>query len=109
MGRPTQKQVHFIRPTLLSNSGNTPHEVAARYRWNLSEIPSITATAESGASKWNTALWDQAVWSGAYTAQQRVAGAYGMGPEVAIAIRGASSSRTTLTGIDVTIEEGGYL
>jgi hypothetical protein len=109
LGSPRQKQVHFIRPTILSQGGNIPHEVAARYRWDLTEIPSITSTPSAGGSLWGTALWDQSVWGGSYSSQQRVAGAYGIGPEVAIAIRGASSSRMTLTGIDVNWEGGGFL
>lgn len=109
MGRPTQKQVHFLRPTILSQGGSIPHEIAARFRWDLTEIPSISATPTSGGSLWDIGLWDTAVWGGSYNAQQVVHGAYGIGPEVAIAIRGAASSRMTLTGIDVSWEEGGFL
>jgi len=109
MGRPTQKQVHFIRPTLLSQGGAIPHEVAAKFRWDLTEIAAITSTPSSGGALWDAALWDQAVWGGAYNAQQQVFGACGTGPELAIAIRGASSSRMTWTGTDVNYEEGGFL
>ena len=109
MGRPTQKQIHFLRPTILSQGGAVTHEIAARYRWDLSAIPTLTAVASSGASLWGTAIWDTAVWGGSYVAGQVVKGAFGIGPEVAIAIRGAASARMTWTGTDVTYEEGGFL
>jgi hypothetical protein len=109
MGRPTNKQIHFLRPTLLSRGGSIPHEIAARYRWDLEEIAAISATPTPSGSLWGTALWDAAVWGGSFSAAQPVHGAYGIGPEVAIAIRGAASSRMTWTGTDVCYEEGGFL
>lgn len=109
LGRPTQKRVHFIRPTLLSQGGGVPYDVAARFRWDLREITSVLGTATSGASAWDAGLWDQAIWGGGTVSQQGTFGAAGMGPEVAIAIRGKSVSRTTLVGIDVGFSEGGFL
>jgi hypothetical protein len=108
LGVPNQKRVQLIRPTLLSQGGAISHEAQARYRWNLEEIAGVSASPGSGAL-WDSALWDQAVWGGQYQAQQRVFGASGVGPEVAIAIRGAASSRMTLTGIDVALDVGGFL
>jgi hypothetical protein len=109
MGRPTQKQVHMLRPTVLSQGGSIPYSIMARYKWDLSEISAITSTPTATGSVWDSALWDAAVWGGSYNAQQTVHGSYGMGPEVAVAMRGAASSRMTLTGIDVEYEEGGFL
>jgi hypothetical protein len=109
LGNPNQKQIHNLRATVLSQGGVVPYDIAARYRWDLNELTSVTATAAASGSLWDSALWDQAVWGGAYQAGQRVSGAYGMGPEMAIAVRGAASSRMTLTGIDVRFEQGGFL
>lgn len=109
MGSPTQKQIHQLRPTLMSQGGNIPYEIAARYRWDLSEIPSISAVPSSGGARWGSALWDQAVWGGSFNASQPVHGAYGMGPEVAIAIRGAASARMIWAGVDCRWENGGFL
>lgn len=109
MGRPTQKQITLMRPTIQSQGGSIPHEIAARYRWDLSEIPAISAAAPSGGALWDVALWDQAVWGGSYSAQQPVRGAFGIGPEVAIAIRGAASSRMVWSGVDIEWDEGGFL
>jgi hypothetical protein len=108
LGVPNQKRVQIIRPTILSQGGSIAHEAQARYRWSLDEIAAVSASPASG-SAWDSALWDQTVWGGAYQAQQRVFGASGVGPEVAIAIRGAASSRMTLTGIDVAYDAGGLL
>jgi hypothetical protein len=108
LGVPNQKRVQIIRPTILSQGGSIAHEAQVRYRWSLDEIAAVSASPASG-SAWDSALWDQAVWGGAYQAQQRVFGASGVGPEVAIAIRGAASSRMTLTGIDVAYDAGGLL
>jgi hypothetical protein len=105
---PKQKRVHAIRPTILAQGGSVSHEAQAKLRWDLTEMsPPDNVIATSG-SVWDTALWDVATWGGAYQAQQVMFGATGVGPEVAIAIRGAASSRMTLTGIDVRLELGGF-
>lgn len=109
LGRPTQKRIHFIRPTLLSQGGGVPYDVVARFRWDLREINSVLGASTSGSSAWDSGLWDQAIWGGGIISQQGTFGAAGMGPEVAIAIRGKSAARTTLVGIDVGYSEGGFL
>lgn len=112
MGSPVQKQIHMMRPTLLSAGGSIPYEIAARYRWDLSEIAAISVQPPASAGNawiWGSATWDLSVWGGSFTADQPVRGAYGMGPEVAIAIRGAASSRMTWTGVDAQWESGGFL
>jgi hypothetical protein len=109
LGSPNQKRVQLLRPTILSQGGSVSHEIVARYRWDISEIPSVsTATTASGAL-WDSALWDAAVWGGAYASTQRVWGSFGFGAEVAIAVRGEASARMTLTGIDVAFDGGGFM
>ena len=107
LGNPRQKRVQVIRPTFLA-SATVAYEVAARYRWDLSDIPSIAAVAPD-PNAWGTAVWDTAVWAPEYSPTQRVSGATGIGPEVAIAIRGTSSVRTILVSMDVAYDQGGLL
>jgi len=109
MGRPTQKAIHHIQPKLMSQGGNIPHEAQARFDWDLSEVLSLSAAAASGGALWGSALWDQALWGGSYAPQQQIFGSVGMGTEVAIAIRGAASSRMTWTGTNVDWSEGGNI
>jgi hypothetical protein len=109
LGNPNWKRMQLLRPTILSQGGSVSHEIVARYRWDITEIPSVsTATTASGAL-WDSARWDEAVWGGAYAATQRVWGSFGFGAEVAIAIRGEASARMTLTGIDVAYDGGGFM
>jgi hypothetical protein len=108
LGDPRQKRVQLMRATVLSQAGAVPYEARARYSWNLSEIAALSAAAGDQSSSWDSADWDDAIWGGAYQAQSRMFGGSGCGPEVAIALRGAASSRMTLTGIDVAFDTGGF-
>jgi hypothetical protein len=109
LGTPQRKRVQSIRPRVLSQGGAVTMKAAARYDWDLTELPTVTAVASSGTNTWDVGLWDTATWGGAYASQSQVFGASGFGSTVAIAIRGASSARMTLTGIDVTLDVGGVL
>lgn len=109
LGVPNQKRVQLIRPTFLSQGAPPSYQAQARYRWDLTEAQAPNASVVAGGSVWDTAKWDQAIWGGAYQAQQRVFGATGLGPEAAIAIRGSATARMTLVGIDVVYEQGGIL
>jgi hypothetical protein len=109
MGRPTLKQVVTIKPRILSQTGSVPFGACARYGWNMTELATISGGGTQVGPLWDTALWDQVVWGGAYQPAAQVFGAAGCGAEVAIAVRGQSSSRMTLVGIDVSWDEGGIL
>jgi hypothetical protein len=109
LGRPSLKQVVIIRPRVLSQGGSIPFDARARYGWDMTELSVVSGGGESSGSAWDSATWDQAVWGGQYQPAARVCGAAGVGTEVAIAVRGQSSSRMTLVGIDVTWDEGGVL
>ncbi|WP_242394853.1 hypothetical protein [Anaeromyxobacter oryzisoli] len=111
MGSAAQKRIHAIRATILSQGGAIPYQAQAKFRWDRSEgaPPQVALAGGAAGAVWDIAKWDQAVWGGDYQAQQQVFGAAGCAPEIAIAIRGAASSRMTLTGIDVAYETGGIL
>lgn len=109
MGRPTQKRIQMIRPTLLSDSGRPDFRVEARYRYDAHEMSPVSGTNGSADDAWDAATWDSDVWAGEYRAAQQTFGATGMGVEVAIAIRGTAQTRTILVGFDVAFDEGGFL
>lgn len=108
-GVPNQKRIHWIRPYVSSQGGAIPFQAQARYNFDFSEIQGSGIASASGSATWDTAKWDQALWAGAYQPAQQVFGAQGIGPEVAIAMRGSASSRMTLVGIDVSYDTGGLL
>lgn len=98
-----------IRPRFITDGTSPQYEVAARFDFDQSEIGSLTYVPQTGAGAWDSAIWDSAVWgSGAGTAGEW-RGVAGMGASVAVAIRGASVARTTLTGIETMWREGGPL
>jgi hypothetical protein len=108
LGAPTQKQVGLIRPLILSEGAVPSIRVNARYRYDQAELDPVTLVGGTG-DVWDSALWDQGLWAGDSAPSQPVRGATGMGPGVAIAIRGVSISKTVLVGIDVTYTSGGFL
>lgn len=109
LGDPNHKRVQQIITHILTQGGAVTHRAEARYNWDLSEVDPVVAAASSGASAWDSGLWDVATWGGNYTTQRKVFGASGYGSQVAIAVRGATSSRMTLTGVDVAWDSGGLL
>lgn len=109
-GNGRMKRVQMLRPTLLSESPAPAYEARARFRYDLAEVETVSAdTAPSSAGTWDVSTWDSAGWGGEYNASQRATGATGMGVDVAVAIRGAATSRTVLVGVDVMLEMGGML
>jgi hypothetical protein len=108
LGSGRQKQVHLIKTYFLSESQAPSFAVNARYDFNLTELDAVTLAPASGAV-WDTAVWDTDVWGGAYAPSSAVRGASGMGANVAIAWRGSASSRTVLTGFELSLSIGGML
>lgn len=107
LGNMREKQVKLLRPILLGGSTNPTLEATALYDYNLNEPTAPTAgTASAG---WDFGVWDTSVWDGDYTAAAPLGGAVGMGRHVAIAVRGASTTRTVYVGCDVLFEQGGPL
>jgi|GEM_PF-2380920 len=109
LGNGRQKRVLTIRPTILSQGSLVQPQATAKYRYDISEPAAPSGSGAAGAGTWDNATWDASTWAGAYAAQQNPQGAAGMGPEVAIAIRGSATSRTSIVGIDVIYDMGGFL
>lgn len=109
LGLPVQKQVQAIRVSILSDGGSPSYDVGARYGLDFSELPTVTQTPGSNPNAWDVALWDSAVWAGEYSPTEEVRGAVGMGTDVAIILRGASTSRTVVVGFKVAYTAGGFL
>lgn len=109
LGTPAQKRMHLVRPTWISDTSVPTYNVAARFRWDMSEAVAPSGAAAAAANAWDVGLWDTAVWGGDYAPTQEIRGVSGCGPEVAIAITGTSQSRTILTGFDVVYDVGGVL
>lgn len=114
LGAPRNKRVQMLRPIVLSEGLNPVVQATARYGFDLSEPGPPTGSAPStatGTSVWDTAVWDTAVWPGdnTQTPAQGIMGAKGMGRDVAVAVRGTATSRTTVVGVDVLFDVGGLL
>lgn len=109
LGNGNQKQVMTIRANILSESGTPSFEVAAKYNYDFTELDPVTTQASTGGPVWDSAVWDTSVWGGDYSATQALRGTAGMGQAVAIAIRGAATSRTVVVGCDVSFRQGGPL
>jgi hypothetical protein len=108
LGRPTQKRIQMIRPTILTESVGPEYRTEARFKYDLTEIGSV-AGGVVGQGEWDGDTWDSAEWGGEYVAEQAPSGAVGMGVDVAIAIRGTATSRTVLVGVDIAFDSGGFL
>lgn len=108
LGNGRQKRIQMIRPTILAQSASPSYQVAARYKYDLAELSPVALSA-AAAGSWGVGLWGTALWAGEYATQQAATGAYGMGPEMAVAIRGTANSRTVLIGMDVFYDQGGLL
>ena len=109
LGSIRHKRVHSIRIRTLTKGENTPLISEARYGFDFSLIAGSPTSTGTAGSVWDSAVWDQSVWMGSSTPAARVFGAYGIGAEVAVAVKGESLSRTTLVGLDVTWDSGGVL
>ena len=107
-GSPQRKRLQEIRVKVMSQGGSIPMTAEARYDLDLSEAAIPSATAASSGSTWDSAKWDSGKWGGAYQVQNVKFGAYGSGYDVAVAIRGKSTTRMTLVGADAVYEAGGW-
>jgi hypothetical protein len=80
------------------------------YDYNPSEIPPPGGAPVPVGAAWDSAIWDQAVWSaGANFPSFNLGGAGGIGRTLAVAIRGRSSTATTLVSVDLMWTTGGML
>ena len=108
LGTGARKQVHVVTTYFMSESSATSFEVGARYDFSLTELGAVSLSAAVG-DVWDVGLWDSAVWGGAYSPKRAVRAVTGSGSNMAIAWRGAASSRTVLTGFELSFSVGGML
>jgi hypothetical protein len=110
LGTPRNKRVLLLRPTLLSDDPSPLVEASARFGYDLTEALPPSATASlADADTWDNGVWDTTVWGGDQVPSQPLRGGAGLGRDVAIAVRGSATSRTTLVGVDVVFDQGGLL
>jgi hypothetical protein len=103
--------------TLLINAGGVHEEVINHITWFEPQFNFDTpATKDHSAGEVVTLIsaptdtagtWDTATWGGDQLPTTALKGAVGMGKDVALAIRGAAYSRTTLVGVDLLFSVGG--
>jgi len=108
-GEPRTKRVHMVRALISSATPSPLYQVTAKFDFDLSEPGPVAGSGIAQDGTWDHATWDASVWSGDLTASTALSGACGMGRDVAIALRGVATSRTTLIGFDVYFEPGGLL
>ncbi len=106
LGNAQMKRMEWLRADILSEATNPDYEIKARYRYNMTEISAPSGTG-IGTDGWDYATWDSGVWDGGASASQTIRGATGMGREVAVALRGKASSKTTIVGVDAWFNMGG--
>ena len=102
------KRVQFLRPRFIG--AETPaYVIAARYDFDLSplQLPPPTFSTEFG--RWDLSFWDSARWAGDTILTQAPTGGFGMGQQIAIAMRGQSAGQTIYLGCDLMLDSGGYL
>lgn len=109
LGNANQKQIRMLRPSVLSQTPNSVVEASALYDLDLNEPTPPSGTSSTGVSLWDTAIWDVDIWGGNYSASHPLQGATGLGREIAVAVRGRSTSRTAYVKTDVFFAEGGML
>jgi hypothetical protein len=100
MGSPQMsKLVAFIRPRFVAE-GEPSYRVLAFYDYDLSELTQSSSFVES-PNVWDIGLWDTAIWGGGQGQFQLLNGGAGIGRNVAIAMSGSSTLKTTLADIGV--------
>lgn len=103
------KRIHLIRPQFISQGGAPGFSVGARFDYDFTELPTVSAQPSNSGNVWGTGKWGTATWSGDYAPSKEVRGTTGAGVAAAIIVRGTATSRTSLVGIDVIFDQGGVL
>ncbi len=102
------KVAQFIRPTFIAE--RVPdYTVLARYDYDLQEALIVPASVTPTGDVWDVGLWDVAVWGIGLATYNGLSGGSGMGRCIAIALRGASSAKTTLIRFDLAFNAGNIL
>lgn len=108
-GTPNRKRVSQVITSITSQGGGINHVAVPRFDWDVTEPAAPTGSVAALGSAWDVALWDSGRWGGTYQPQRKVFGSTGIGSIVAVATRGAASSRMTFTDLEVAYEAGGLL
>jgi hypothetical protein len=127
LGNANKKRVHMARPYFATNGSNPGYSIAARYDYDLSDLPltAVTAiqnnplgwgvTTPASGGVWSAyppisaAVTGDAIWGSGVGIAGKQYGTAGMGTVVAVVIRGSSGASTTLISIDVLMDQGWYL
>ena len=104
----TYKRVQLMRPQFIGEVVPA-YYIAARYDFDLSQIPGAPTFVGSAAGTWDAGLWDGATWGGDYIVNQPLVGGFGVGRHVALQLRGRSAGETIHVGTDVLFDTGGML
>jgi hypothetical protein len=103
------KRVQQIRPQIISQGNAPSFATLARYDYDFTELPVVSIAPVNTGAVWDTGVWDTASWGGGYSPTVIPRGGNGAGIAIAIGVRGTATSRTSLVGIDVMFDVGGYL
>jgi len=100
------KRGKYVRPQFLAQI-EPKTTTRFRYDYNLSELTNLNAEILSLGSRWDIDNWDEAIWAGENPKGfDQIVGGWGMGRNIAIAMRGNSTTRTTLVSWDVIWDSG---
>ncbi len=102
------KVMQFLRP-VFAGSSQPSFEIVTRYDFDISEATLSPIFTQGVDAVWDISAWDSAIWGGGNVSQENPQGAAGIGRYVAYALRGSSSSPTTLVVVDALYTPAGYL
>lgn len=103
-GTPKQKRVQWVKVSVEAQEPTPAINAEAKYNLDLSEASAPSGVGIGGPGTWDNSVWDADVWGGDYVAYQPIIGTTGMGAEVAIAVCGVATSRTSFVGVDVNFD-----
>jgi hypothetical protein len=110
MGSPAKKRVSMARPLFITDGTVPNYAIEARYDYDQGSIGSVPFTSQSGTLWiWGTAIWGSSLWGSGRGTAGEWRGVAGIGSAVAIALKGSSQAKTTLTHIEATYTVGGPL
>lgn len=107
IGTASNKRVKQIRPRFITDGAVPQYTVQANYDFDQTLPTSISYVTPTGAGLWDSAIWNSSTWGSGVGTAGEWRGAAGMGTYAAIAMTGASKSRTTLTTFEVFYDVGG--
>jgi hypothetical protein len=102
------KRFLMVRPSFLSNSAPAV-QVALNSEWNAQSPAGAPAYTASGASLWDSGVWNLAVWSGESRTYEAWVGAQGTGRYAALSMQVRGEADTVFVGWQALVEAGGIL